>query len=155
MLERAPATVVLVLALGLTACGSTTQTKTHTDSTKAQTTSSTSTTAGPTSSVTTGPVHATFTAPNHAPKAGVLWPYSVRVTDASGQPLSGTVAIEFTYAGSVVGHDTPPVHPVKDGHWQDKLTYPADAVGQPLTVQAVIHTTQGSVTLNWPIKVQR
>ena len=154
MFERAPATVVLVLvfALGLTACGSTTQTKSPTSSTKSHTTS---TPSGPTSSVTTGPVHATFTAQNHAPTVGVLWPYSVRVTDASGTPVSGTVRIEFTFAGSVVGHDTPPVHPVKDGHWQDRLTFPAAAVGQPLTVQSVVHTAQGSVTLNWSIKVKR
>ena len=38
------------------------------------------------------------------------WRYSVTVTDASGYPLSGTVDIEFVFAG-MVGGDLPPTAP--------------------------------------------
>ena len=73
--------------------------------------------------------------------------------DATGHPLSGTVEIEFVYGGQVVGRDTPPSHPVRSGRWQDKLTFPAAAVGMPLSFRAVVHTAQGSITLDWPVTV--
>ena len=101
--------------------------------------------------MTTGPVHASFTAPNHTPTVGKSWPYSVRVTDAAGHPLSGTVRIQFTFGGQVVGTDHPPVHPVRNGVWHDNLTFPKEATGEPVTLQAVVRASPGSVTLNWPV----
>lgn len=106
-------------------------------------------------SVTTGPVRGTLSASNHAPVVGRPWPYSVKVTDAAGKPLSGTVDIEYVFGGQVVGRDTPPTHPVKNGSWHDNLKFPADAAGQPLTFQAVVHTRGGSITLDWPITAQK
>jgi hypothetical protein len=85
----------------------------------------------------------------------VPWPYSVTVTDPAGHPLTGTVDIEFTFGGQVVGRDTPPTHPLENGHWKDKLTFPAAALGEPLTFQAVAHTSAGSITLDWPVTVRR
>jgi hypothetical protein len=105
-------------------------------------------------SVTSGQVRATLTVPNHTPTVGKLWPYAVHVTDVSGKRLNGTVDIQFAYGGQVVGRDTPPTHPIKNGLWHDNLTFPAAAVGQPITFQAVVHTSAGSVTLNWPVKVK-
>ena len=87
---------------------------------------------GGSDSVATGPVRGRLTAANHTPTAGKLWDYSVKVTSASGKPLSGTVDIEFAFGSEVVGRDTPPTHPVKDGSWQDNLKVPRDAVGEPL-----------------------
>ena len=55
----------------------------------------------------------------------------------------------------MVGRDTPPTHPVADGRWHDSLKFPADAVGMPLSVRAVVHTRPGSITLDWPINVRR
>ena len=102
-----------------------------------------------------GPVHGTLQAMNHAPKVNQDWPYSVSVTDANGHPLSGTVDIEFVFSGRVVGRDTPPTHPVTNGHWHDYLQFPAQAVGIPLQFQAVVHTHLGSITLDWPVTVSR
>ena len=84
---------------------------------------------------------------------GHPWAYSVKVTDAAGHPLYGTVDIEFAFGGQVVGHDTPPTKTLVAGRWHDSLTFPAQAVGQPLAVQAVVHTSAGSITLDWPITV--
>jgi hypothetical protein len=106
------------------------------------------------STVSTGPVRGVLTGENHAPKVKQAWHYSVKVTDAAGHPLSGTVDIEFAFAGQVVGHDTPPTHAVRDGRWQEKLKFPAAAVGQPLALQAVVHTSLGSITLSWPVTVR-
>jgi hypothetical protein len=75
--------------------------------------------------------------------------------DASGRPLSGTVDIEFAFGGQVVGRDTPPTHPVRNGRWQDNLKFPGAAIDQPLALLAVIHTRLGSITLNWPVTVQQ
>lgn len=79
----------------------------------------------------------------------------MKVTDAAGKPLSGTVDIEFVFGGMVVGRDTPPTHPIRDGSWHAKLKFPAAAVGQPLTFRTVVHTSKGSITLDWPITVKK
>jgi hypothetical protein len=145
---------VLTFAVVLGGCGgakSTTTVVSHT------TTASTTTSPKPSgaASVTTGPVRGSLTGADHAPAAGKKWLYSVKVTDASGKPLSGSVDIEFLFAGQVVGRDSPPTHPVKNGTWQDLLTFPDQAIGEPLTLQAVVHTSLGSITLDWPVAVKR
>lgn len=140
------------LMLGGAACGSGSESK---HSGKVSSTPATVSHRAAGASITSGPVHASFTAPNHTPKVGKPWPYSVRVSDASGHPLSGTVKIQFTFGGQVVGTDTPPVHPVTNGSWHDNLTFPKAAVGEPITLQAVVHTSAGSVTLNWPVTAQK
>lgn len=158
----------MVLSLAIAACGGgsskSTSTKTQSTTTTTSTTSTTSPATTPTqttgqsndsASVTTGPVHGTLTAENHAPVVNQPWAYSVKVTDAAGKPLSGTVDIEFVFGGMVVGRDTPPTHPIRDGSWHAKLKFPAAAVGQPLTFRTVVHTSKGSITLDWPITVKK
>ena len=105
--------------------------------------------------MTRGVVRGVLRAANHTPSVNKLWHYSVKVTDASGHGLSGTVDIEFAFAGQVVGHDTPPTHPVKAGRWDGTLTFPPQSIGQPISLQAVVHTSAGSITLDWPIKVRK
>lgn len=99
-------------------------------------------------------MHATLVAANHTPKVIKGWPYTVRVTDAHGHPLSGTVEIEFTFAGQIVGRDTPPTHRIRNGVWHDTLNFPRKSAGYPLVFQAVVHTKAGSVTLDWPVTVR-
>jgi hypothetical protein len=79
----------------------------------------------------------------------------VSATDARGTPLSGTVDTEFALGGTVVGHETPPVHPLTHGHLTDTVTFPAQAIGVPLELQVVVHTRLGTVTLDWSVKVVR
>jgi hypothetical protein len=154
--QLAVAVSVTLLVLGAAACGgkskTTTTTRTATSTTSSSTTTTTTT---PASSVSTGPVHGRLTAANHAPVVGKDWHYALTVTDAAGHPLSGTADIEFVFSGVVVGRDTPPTHPVTDGRWHDTIRFPADAVGKPLTFRAVIHTSRGSITLDWPITVRQ
>ena len=107
-----------------------------------------------TTPVYTRPINATFAGENHAPKVNQAWSYSITVTDAKGHPMSGTVDIEFALAGQVVGHDTPPTHPIRNGRWHDTLQFPAQSVGVPLDVQAVVRTSLGSSTLDWAVKVR-
>jgi hypothetical protein len=144
------ALVVTVASVASAGCGG----GGHASSTPAsRSTSTTAARSGGSPAVSAGPVRASLAAANHAPRQGKEWPYRVRVSDAAGRPLSGTVEIQFVFGGQVVGRDTPRTHPVTHGTWHDRLVFPPASVGQPLTVRAVVHTSQGSVTLDWPIKV--
>jgi hypothetical protein len=149
----------LALAVVAAGCGGSKSKSTTTSASHAATAPATSSTAPATpsgkSSVTTGPVRASLTAPNHTPPAGKLWPYAVKVTDAAGKPLAGTVDTEFLFGGQVVGHESPPTHTLKNGGLHDEMTWPAQAVGQPLTLQVVVHTSQGTIALDWPVSVKR
>jgi hypothetical protein len=100
-------------------------------------------------------VHATLHGASHTPTAGKSWVYTVRVTDASGKPLAGTVETDFAFAGTVVGKETPPVHHLKAGFLHDVITFPSDAVGHPITLVTIIHTSTGSVALGWPVTVKK
>lgn len=136
-------------------------------SSKAHTTTSSSTSSTTTRSsstthhtavakpVYTRPLHVTLAGENHHPTANKKWFYTVTATDAKGKPLSGRVDTEFAFQGTVVGHETPPVHALKHGRLHDGVTFPARAVGEPISIQVVVHTSIGSVTLDWPVKVKK
>jgi len=94
-----------------------------------------------------------LTAPGHSPRVNAAWPYSLRVSDSSGRPLAGVVDIQFTFAGQVVGHDVPPSHRFV-GRWHDILRWPARSVGYPLAFEAVVHTAQGTQTIDYPVHVR-
>jgi hypothetical protein len=98
---------------------------------------------------------ATLTADNHTPAINQYWHYSVEATDSGGHALSGTVDTQFVYNGQVVGHEAPPTHPLTDGRLDDKVTYPAPALAVQLTFEVVVHTSLGSVTLDWPVKAAK
>jgi hypothetical protein len=88
--------------------------------------------------------------------AGKNWAYSVHVTDAGGKPLTGTVETDFVVAGlGVVGKETPAVHKLKNGTLSDTLQFPTDAVGHPITLVTVIHTSAGAVAVGWPVNVSK
>lgn len=145
-------------SFAMAGCGSS-----KTSTTSAPPTTSTGTapaSASPTTAtsptVTTGPVRATLRGASHTPVAGKPWSYSVRVTDASGHPLAGTVETDFVVPGiGAVGKETPPVHPLKGGKLNDEVTFPAAALGHPITLVTVIHTSAGSVALGWPVSVSK
>lgn len=148
--RRVTQLVGLVVSVAIAGCGG----GGHASSTPASTSTTTAAAhSGGSSAVSTGPVRADLAAANHAPRQGKEWPYRVRVSDAAGRPLSGTVEIQFVFGGQVVGRDTPRIHPVTHGTWHDRVMFPPASVGQPLIFRAVVHTAQGSVTLDWPIKV--
>lgn len=142
-----------LLALASGGCGGASSGSSHASGKPAPGSASSSGSGG-SASITSGPVHATLTAANHTPIVGKDWAYSVHVTNAQGRPLPGTVKIEFSFGGAVVGTDHPPTHPLSHGVWRDTLTFPRQAVGYPLTFEAVVRTTAGSVTLSWPVTVR-
>jgi hypothetical protein len=153
------APIAVALLLGTAACGGskskTTSTSTSTTKTAAAAPSVNPATAT-TSTAASGPVHATLHGADHAPVAGKNWSYTVHVTDAGGKALAGTVQTEFVVAGlGVVGKETPAVHKLKNGMLSDTLQFPTDAVGHPITLVAVVHTSAGAVALGWPVNVSK
>jgi hypothetical protein len=154
-------TVIALVVVCLTAAGCGGSESKHKTTTTHATSSTTHASGGmnagtaSTPTVTSGPVHASLHGANHTPTVGTNWVYTVHVTDASGKPLSGTVDTEFAFAGTVVGHETPPVHRLKDGVLHDKITFPSSSVGHPITLVTVIHTPAGSVALGWPVTASR
>ncbi len=153
----APAAVALLL--GATACGgskhATTKSSTSTAATTAAPVSANPATASRTT-VASGPVRATLHGADHTPVAGKNWTYTVRVSDADGKPLPGTVETDFVVAGlGVVGKETPAVHNLKSGELTDTLQFPPDAVGHPITLATVVRTSAGAVALGWPVNVSK
>lgn len=157
-------TTAAVVSLGLAACGSSSSSSSRATSSSPATSGSASS-ATPTASNASAASHtssampataieATLTGQNHAPVATKPWPYSVTARSSTGKPLTGTVRIQFLFGSTVVGTDKPPVHPLKDGRWHDYLEFPQEAIGHPITLQAVIHTPEGSATRNWPVMVK-
>jgi hypothetical protein len=151
--------VAVALLLAANACGSS---KSKTTSSSATTTATTPApaSANPATATTpiaaSGTVHATLHGPNHAPVVGKNWTYTVHVTDAAGKPLNGTVETDFVFAGlGVVGKETPAVHKLKNGVLTDTVQFPADAVGHPITLVTVVHTSAGSVAVGWPVNVSK
>jgi hypothetical protein len=105
--------------------------------------------------VYTRPIHATLTGENHAPTVNKNWTYSITVTDAKGRKLSGTETTEYLFNGSVVGTEKPQNVPFKNGYYHDTIQFPVASVGISLVVQAVVHTSVGSIDLDWSIKVHK
>lgn len=101
------------------------------------------------------PVHATLTGENHNPRVNQPWTYTVTVTDAHGNKLSGTETTQYTYSGAVVGTEQPTNVKFAGGVYHDTISFPARALGMPLDVQTKVHVSLGSVTLEWPIIVKR
>jgi hypothetical protein len=144
---RALSLPAALLALTLAACGGGASSSSSTTTT----TRSRSAPAGGTKVA----LRAVLIGQNHNPTVRQPWHYSLRVTDAHGRPVSGTVDVEFALGPLVVGHDTPPVHPLKNGLLRETLTFPAPAVGHPIALRTVVHSKLGSVTRDWPVTVRQ
>jgi cytoskeletal protein RodZ len=134
----------------------TTSTTTTAPPTTTTTQSTTTTTSKPTTTTPSlkPPVQATLVGDNHHPKVNQPWHYTVTVTDSAGHKLSGTETTEYTFGGVVVGTEKPANVKFTNGVYHDTIEFPKAAVGHPLDVQVVVHTSLGSKTLDWAIQVQ-
>ena len=99
-----------------------------------------------------GPLSATLLPSTHTPKVNVKWPITVTAT-LSGKPAHATAIYEFLFGGAVVS--TQYVKSNKNfsftGHFSDKLLFPPDSAGEPLTLRVVIRAAGHTVNLNWSI----
>ena len=92
---------------------------------------------------------------NHRPIAGRRWPIELTVTRGKRR-LSGTVRYQFLFAGVVVR--TQPQHGAfrfRHGVYRDQLVFPAQSIGQPLTLRFLVKTRFGTRHASWRLDVQR
>jgi hypothetical protein len=104
------------------------------------------------------PVRVTISAPTHHPRVNALWPVTVRVTNAAGQPLRATLTMQILLGGTPVGKvDNGRVYHFV-GSWREKkgqeITWPAASRGQPLQFEAIVKAQGRSVKRTWAIRVR-
>lgn len=109
----------------------------------------------PAAAIARSSIHAKITGANHHPVVGKNWTYSVTVTNAKGKKLSGTETTHYLFDGSVVGTEKPQNVHFKNGRYHDTIQFPATAVGEPLAVEAVVKTKDGSGQAMWSITVKQ
>jgi hypothetical protein len=137
----------------------TTTTKSTTSKSKTTTTTSTTTHTTTTHTTTTSakptytpPMQVTLVGMNHHPTIKLAWYYTVTATDSKGAGLPGTVLTQFTFNGTVVGKENPPTHKLVDGKLHNKIEFPAESLGEPISLQVTVTTPLGTKTLSWPVK---
>jgi hypothetical protein len=162
---------VLLAAITLTACGSSSNSASRAPAGDTASTASTATTRPSTSvnasgtttagssalnapGVVTGSaadVTATMHVAGHHPRVNQAWPLSFVVT-AAGAPARASVAYEYLFAGQVVARRS---HYTFTGHFSDTFRWPAAAVGYPLTFRAVVVSGKATVNLDYAVQVVR
>jgi predicted component of type VI protein secretion system len=79
----------------------------------------------------------------HRVKANAKWPVTIHVTDASGQPVSGTLTMNILLNGSPVGKVDNGKLWRFTGSWHEpkgqEITWPAQGKGLTFGFQAVVH----------------
>jgi hypothetical protein len=96
-------------------------------------------------------VVATLQASTHHPRAGAHWPLSFTVTRA-GRPAQASVSYEYLLGTQVVARRS---HYTFTGRFSDVFTWPAAAIGYPLTFRAVIVSGGVTLDLDYPVQVVR
>ncbi|HEX3804983.1 MAG TPA: hypothetical protein VHV75_19310 [Solirubrobacteraceae bacterium] len=89
---------------------------------------------------------------NHTPIINKKWPITVDVTKGKTK-LSGSVTYQFLFSGSVVS--TQKGHSFKNGVYKDSLDFPANALGQALTLRIVVKTKDGTEHIDWTVKAEK
>ena len=111
-----------------------------------------------TSATRASPVRVTISATTHRPRVNALWPVTVRVTNAAGQPVPATLTMRILLGGTPVGKvDNGRVYHLV-GSWREKkgqeITWPAASRGQPLQFEAIVKVQGRSVKRTWAIRVR-
>jgi hypothetical protein len=100
-----------------------------------------------------------FTASKHTPKVNERWPWSIRVTTATGKPLAATIS-------AVVIDPIGGVHPVEygccarkfitkvriKGTFRDFVQYPLSAKGYRITFKVIVRTVLGVKAVAYWVK---
>ena len=146
--------VAVALVMGVAACGGSSRSANRGTPSTTSTSSAAAASPSTRSSTSAAKFHAVLTGQDHSPVATKRWHYTVRVTSADGRPMSGTVETEFAFGGQVVGRESPPSHRLKHGMLSDVVEFPSKAIGAPIELQVVVHTSAGTQTLDWPVSVK-
>jgi hypothetical protein len=96
-------------------------------------------------------VKATMTVGTHSPTANKAWPISFTVTEG-GKSVKATLTYEWLFGGHVVHREKGKSF---TGHLSETFQWPVAAVGEPLTLQAVVAVGSATVNLDYAVKVVR
>ena len=90
--------------------------------------------------------------PTHQPKVNTNVWITVTAT-LRGKPAHATAKYQFLFAGAVISTQYPRYdkHFTFTGHFTDNLVFPAQSVGEPLTLRVVIAAGGRTVNLDWAI----
>lgn len=105
------------------------------------------------------PFRVTIAGATHTPRANAAWPVTIRVTDASGKPVAARLKMRILFGGAPVGQvDNGRVYRFV-GSWREQpgqeITWPASAVGQPLTFQAVVTAKGRTRRVDFAVRVRK
>ncbi|MGH2858665.1 MAG: hypothetical protein ACRDMJ_14420 [Solirubrobacteraceae bacterium] len=112
-----------------------------------------------------GPLTATFRAPTHHPNCRQKWPVTVTAT-YNGRPARATAFYQFMYGGTVVGRQYPFSNTRRNRHdrlWHFRGRFTDNtfgpfgslAVGQPITVRAVVRDGRYTAYPSYSVRVVR
>jgi hypothetical protein len=111
-----------------------------------------------TGSDTVPPVRVTISASTHHPRANAPWPVTVRVTNATGQPIAARLTMRILLSGTPVGKvDNGRVYHFV-GTWREKkgqeIKWPTASRNQPLAFQAIVRAQGKTVKKTVAITVR-
>jgi hypothetical protein len=96
-----------------------------------------------------------LTAANHSPVVNENWPITVTVTDLSGKPIAATVTLGVVTPGfGTYEVDNGKVYHFVGRH-HENITWPGEAVGFALKLEAVVTAHGQTTALFWPLTVRR
>ncbi len=106
----------------------------------------------PTVKKSSGPLTATIVPGTHHPRINAKWPLSVTATLA-GMPAHATSLYLFMLGPMVVSTQRPyGKNPYRfTGHYNDTFTWPADSLGQTLTLRVAVSAGGHTVDLDWAV----
>jgi hypothetical protein len=118
--------------------------------------STASSAAAPLVKGSSGPLKATLAPSTHTPVINKNWPITVTAT-LNGKPAHATAVYQFLFAGALVQTEYPRFdkHFSFTGHFSDNLVFPAESVGEPLTLRVVIKDAGHTVNLPWSITAKK
>jgi hypothetical protein len=146
--------VLLAAAIGLCACGASASHSTSVGAVTSSRTSAARVSSTVSAAVPPGPIVAVLRAPGHHPRVG-NWEITLTLTKG-GRPIAGHVSYQYLFQGQVVSTQQVGGHsPDFVGVFHDTLTWPATAVGYPLTFRVVITTPYGVKNVDYAVTVRR
>ncbi|MGD0272248.1 MAG: hypothetical protein ABSB96_00720 [Gaiellaceae bacterium] len=96
---------------------------------------------------------AVFKASSHHPVVNKNWPITVTVASLTGKPIAATLQMNVLFAGAQVGQiDNGKIYHFV-GRYHENITWPVDAIGHLLTLQAVVKVNGKTQKLLWPVSV--
>jgi hypothetical protein len=95
-----------------------------------------------------------LTAANHHPVVNKNWPITVTVTSLSGKPIAATLTLNVVTPGfGTYQVDNGKVYHFVGRHYEN-ITWPGNAVGFALKLQALVTVKGQTAELLWPLTVR-